>query len=769
MGKEIKKRVKGCPEVKISQGSNGPSHGPSCRANSGNLDPAMSVDLLKKYSTRYVYAKKCNPSVVEWLLNSGKTKAITMSRNRTHTVPVKKYQCTGSTAKGGVSKGVDHRSYAQVVAEEAVRPAELGSSNGMDHVKGIDQKQWGTYGMARGRHKGVRYFSSNATQGGHCPSRATTNSIACVSTAEDRGIVVTCDTASHSDPCATSKETHAESLKGHNNSRSFIMSVVSLGQTATTTNTADLSCPVGKGHEVHPIKLNQVGKLKQCDHVVSEVAHPGVSDGCKIYDINGLDEKYMASILIKTPKKNQWKNSDNELVKAWKRQTDFQFGFIPLSDVQHPESKEINYLQDYCPIKAHKMVANHKKPNYLGARIKVDSQLNLQEWYDQLQDYWDQQLLEFLTFGFPLDFNRNSPLYWEGENHKSALEYPQDIEAYLKEEMQFKAIVGPFDQHPCDNGHISPFMTRDKPGSDNRRVIIDLSWPLGGSVNSGIDKESYMGTEFALVLPTVDHITDQLKVLGRGAHLYKIDISRAFRHIKVDPLDYDLLGLHWRHVYVDTCVPFGSRHGSQIFQRVSDAVRHIMRRHGHKVINYVDDYVGFGVPSDARASYDLLYDLLQKLGLTVSQKKLVPPATLATCLGVEINTITGTIAIPAEKLRQICDTVKQWKHRKRCSRRQLQSLLGHLLYIHKCVKPARYFLNRMLNTLRTGHGQATITLDPEFHRNLRWFERFLPLYNGVSLYDHKKCDHQVHLDACLQGLGGVWQNIVYHLQIPPKL
>ena len=64
------------------------------------------------------------------------------------------------------------------------------------------------------------------------------------------------------------------------------------------------------------------------------------------------------------------------------------------------------------------------------------------------------------------------------------------------------------------------------------------------------------------------------------------------------------------------------------------------------VINYVDDYIGFGVPSDARASYDLLYDLLQKLGLTVSQKKLVPPATLVTCLGVEINTITGTIAIP---------------------------------------------------------------------------------------------------------------------------
>ena len=205
----------------------------------------------------------------------------------------------------------------------------------------------------------------------------------------------------------------------------------------------------------------------------------------------------------------------------------------------------------------------------------------------------------------------------------------------------------------------------------------------------------------------------------------------------MDPLDYDLLGLQWRDVYVDTCIPFGSRHGSKIFQCISDAVRHIMRRHGHKVIDYVDDYTGFGVPSDARASFDLLYDLLQKLGLTVSQKKLVPPTTSVVCLGVEINTLTSTVSIPAEKLRQISDTVKDWKHRKTCTKRQLQSLLGHLLYIHKCVRPARFFLNRMLQTLRSGHIHRRIPLDPDFHRDLRWFDRFLPLYNGVSLYDHK--------------------------------
>ena len=68
--------------------------------------------------------------------------------------------------------------------------------------------------------------------------------------------------------------------------------------------------------------------------------------------------------------------------------------------------------------------------------------------------------------------------------------------------------------------------------------------------------------------------------------------------------------------------------------------------------------------------------------------------------------------------------------------------------------------------LREHHGRVRIHLNHEFHRDLRWFQRFLPLDNGVSMYDHKQLDHQVHLDTCLKGLGGVCQNMVYHIAIP---
>ena len=38
-------------------------------------------------------------------------------------------------------------------------------------------------------------------------------------------------------------------------------------------------------------------------------------------------------------------------------------------------------------------------------------------------------------------------------------------------------------------------------------------------------------------------------------------------------------------------------------------------------------------------------------------------------------------------------------------------------------------------------------MDPEFNKDLRWLERFLPLYNCVSQYDHQQYDHHIHLDT----------------------
>ena len=349
----------------------------------------------------------------------------------------------------------------------------------------------------------------------------------------------------------------------------------------------------------HKVASNQgVSKQHSVSSIVEDAANTHADDDhfVLLFDINNAwdTDKFLTSVCSKRGRryKSGTLTTNCSVFKNWEKQSQFNFGFIPLSNFVAPLTNFIN-KDDFTPFEAHKEIRKSGRPNFMHCRIPVQTQLCIKEWEKVLQGYWDTQLIDLLSFGFPLDFDRKTSLKCDNKNHSSAIDYPEDVEMYLQEEAQFGAIMGPFLVDPIPHCHKSPFMTREKPHSDHRHVIVDLSWPKGFSVNSGVDKDSYLDTEFVLSLPTIDDITSCVRVSGPGSHLYKIDISRAFRHIKIDPGDLDLLGLTWRDVtYVDTCLPFGSCHGMQIFQRISDAVRHVMRQHGFTVINYVDDFVG---------------------------------------------------------------------------------------------------------------------------------------------------------------------------------
>ena len=186
------------------------------------------------------------------------------------------------------------------------------------------------------------------------------------------------------------------------------------------------------------------------------------------------------------------------------------------------------------------------------------------------------------------------------------------------------------------------------PSSDHRRVIIDLSFPKGQSVNQGVSSDQYLNTSFILSLPTIDNIK-----YGKGLLIYKIDISRAFRHVKIDPDSYFLLGLKLDKYYLDTCLPFGYRRSSAIFQRITDSIRYIMAEAGYSLTNYIDDLLGNATVSQAEPAFQKLKKLLQELGLTISQSKLVAPTTKYVCLGIEVDTVNSTLSIPQQKLTEI--------------------------------------------------------------------------------------------------------------------
>ena len=252
-------------------------------------------------------------------------------------------------------------------------------------------------------------------------------------------------------------------------------------------------------------------------------------------------------------------------------------------------------------------------------------------------------------------------------------------------------------------------------------------------------------------------MVNRLKLLGTEALLYKIDISWAFRHIRVD-----LLGLQHEQLFIDCTLPFGFHHGSVFFQSCTDAIRFIVKNNFNfpYLYNYIDDLIYTGLPQDIHTSYSTLIALLQELGLEISQSKLVSPTTTAVCLGIEINNSSRPLKIPDDKLLEILDICKKFASKVKATKNQLQSLLGSL------IKPTRFFLNRMLQLLRQHTSKSTISLNPAFHRDLNWFNVVLLQFNGVTLFDYKQPDHTVYLDACLTGFGAVFANKVYALTIP---
>ena len=113
----------------------------------------------------------------------------------------------------------------------------------------------------------------------------------------------------------------------------------------------------------------------------------------------------------------------------------------------------------------------------------------------------------------------------------------------------------------------------------------------------------------------VDHIVDYLQRLGPGALIYKVYISRDFRHIRIDPGDLDLLGLKHESYYLDGSLAFSFRHGFFFFQKCSDGIRYIMKKFSYSnLLNYIDDLIYLGLPSNIESSYTFLLQLLQDFG-----------------------------------------------------------------------------------------------------------------------------------------------------------
>ena len=220
--------------------------------------------------------------------------------------------------------------------------------------------------------------------------------------------------------------------------------------------------------------------------------------------------------------------------------------------------------------------------------------------------------------------------------------------------------------------------------------------------------------------------------------LAKMDIKQAYRNIPVSPDDRYLLGISWENmVYVDQVLPFGLRSAPLIFSAVADALLWIMQKRGVTwAIHYIDDFLTLGAPdsSECFRNMQLMEETCARAGLPIEPSKSVGPATSIVFLGIKLDSVSGTLSLPEDKLLKIKESLAKWRGFKACRKRDLLSLIGVLSHASKVVRASRIFLRKLIDLSTTARRlDHFIRLNEDARSDLEWWAQFVSSWNGVSL------------------------------------
>ena len=419
-------------------------------------------------------------------------------------------------------------------------------------------------------------------------------------------------------------------------------------------------------------------------------------------------------------------------------------------------------------VRIYELVRESGLPNAIGCKIPIPSDLNITAWRQLLGDTEENRALcDYLKFGFPLGYLGPVSNTVGMSNHPSARQFPEQVAKFIQKEKNLGALIGPFTEPPfVEWAHVSPIMSLPKSDPTQRRIITDLTFPRDQSVNAYIRKNTIMGEERCHSLPTVDAVVQRVVKIGAGAHIFTVDVSRAYKNFRTCPLDWPLLNIEWEgQFYTEISMPFGARASSSSMQRIADAIVHVLAKRGVVAHMYLDDIVVVtATKEEGLTQYRVVADLLKELGLPEATEKTQMPATKVRWLGITVDSDNMTLSIPKEKLNQTLAVVDIFATRRSINRKQLQSLIGKLLHVAKCIHPARVFVARLLAALRS-MTSFYIPITHDMRADLAWFQEFGRSWNGVAMIPNHVPTKTILVDACLTGIGGADDRRAYAARV----
>ena len=285
---------------------------------------------------------------------------------------------------------------------------------------------------------------------------------------------------------------------------------------------------------------------------------------------------------------------------------------------------------------------------------------------------WPHQSGEVLD-GVPLEECESS---W-----KSALDHPEIVQTLISEEVNngfIAKIEGGLQElknryQQTAVGKLGLVLAEGRAP----RLVVDSSISMVTS-NTAIPNR--------MLLPKVSDLMQcaPVKPSSQQVTQLTLDVSKAHRRILIQPQDRGLLCFHaGQHLYQSITLNFGARASGWYWGRLAGhmvRIVHHMLPPTHCLFQYVDDMLLWLDKTTAPIWSSLVTILLLVLGVPMSWKKAQLDSQVV-WIGWSICTLTWSITIPSDKLLRISDQIRALLKSSKATLKNLQSVVGRLLWI----------------------------------------------------------------------------------------
>ena len=248
---------------------------------------------------------------------------------------------------------------------------------------------------------------------------------------------------------------------------------------------------------------------------------------------------------------------------------------------------------------------------------------------------------------------------------------------------------------------VNGIMCRPKPNG-SVRIILNMSAPVGRSVNDGID-----ATEFPASMSSTGKWLAVLDKAGRGCKIMKMDWSDAYKHVHVRKQDVDLQWFMWLGLFfVELCLIFGTSSSVGIYDRVAKVVLAIAllvaRFPEDLVCQHLDDVCAAG-PADTGAleGFEKAYKGVAaqvgvRLAPTTDPDKAFSPCHRGTVLGVTYDTVSWTWCIPPDKVARLVVQIRAALSADKVPQGEIWSLVGRIMHYCPLIPGGRFNLDYLV-------------------------------------------------------------------------